>query len=484
MLDRRKFIKGLGAAACAVNVRTYAAVSSHRPNILIIITDEQSANAASYRIGTEYIHTPNMDSVASGGRIYTRAYCANPLCVPSRTSMFTGRYPTVTGIMDNAQVKTCRIDPHIFPLLGNVFRDGGYETAYFGKWHIAFPVQDTAINGFSMVQNIFPVQRYLERDTAFHGFSTVKPVMLDTETASSTAKFLQQKHHAPFFAVASFLNPHNITQWARGQALPLGSIGQPPPPDQCPPLRADHAPQRNAPDIMELMRRSYQAAPMFPVGHFSDAKWRQYQWAYYRLIEKVDAQIGIVLQALRRSGHEKDTLVVMLSDHGDCQGAHGWNQKTVFYEESTRVQFVLSHPGVIKPGTALRLVNTGIDLMPTLCDYAGITQPSRLHGLSVRDGETDPRRYVVVSNKMVQGVPVDGRRPTPTGRMLRAQRYKYCAYNEGKRRESLVDLQTDPGEMVNLAGDSHYTVILNEHRAMLKEWCSETQDSFPVPANT
>ena len=460
MVNRREFVKGLGAAAGAFSVKPRARFPRSRPNILIIITDQQSADAASYRIGTRYIHTPNMDSIASNGRIYTRAYCANPLCVPSRTSMFTGRYPTVTGIMDNADVKTRILNTDKFPIMGKVFQDGGYETAYFGKWHIPFPVNRTAV----------------------HGFAQVEPAMVDTETASCAAKFLGQKHTAPFLAVASFLNPHNIAQWSRGQALPLGSIGQPPPPEQCPPLRADHAPQKNEPDIMTLMRRSYQAAPMFPVGHFDAAKWRQYEWAYYRLIEKVDAQIGIVMQALRRAGREKDTLVIMLADHGDCQGAHDWNQKTVFYEEATRVPFVLSQPGVIRPGTSSRLVNTGIDLMPTLCDFAGVTPPAGLRGLSVKDAAADPREYIVVVNKLVQGATIDGQKPNPSGRMVRGQRYKYCVYDEGERRESLVDLRTDPGEMVNLAGESRYRKILNENRSMLRKWCHETADAFPVPA--
>ena len=232
---------------------------------------------------------------------------------------------------------------------------------------------------------------------------------------------------------------------------------------------------------MALMRRSYQASQMFPVGNFDDAKWRQYEWAYYRLVEKVDAQIGIVLQALRESGHERDTLIVMLADHGDCQGAHLWNQKTVFYEEASRVPFVLSHPGVIEPGRSKRLVNTGIDLIPTLCDYAGIAAPEGLPGLSVKNASGDPRKYVVVSNKMDQGAPINGHLPTPTGRMVRGQRYKYCAYSEGRHPESLVDLLEDPGEMVNLAVDPRFKSILVEHRAMLAEWCSTTHDTFSVP---
>jgi arylsulfatase A-like enzyme len=221
---------------------------------------------------------------------------------------------------------------------------------------------------------------------------------------------------------------------------------------------------------------------MFPVGNFDAKKWREYLWAYYRLIEKADAQIGVVLRALRETGLEENTLVVFTADHGDCQGSHGWNQKTILFEEAARVPFILSWKGVTKPGTARRLVNTGIDLIPTLCDYAGLSVPQQLPGLSLKNPNVDPRKYVVVSDLLAQGAAVDGRIPMPTGRMVRSQQYKYCVYSEGKQRESLVDLEKDPGEMTNLAGEPRFRKVLLEHRAMLAEWCAKTRDTFPLVA--
>jgi arylsulfatase A-like enzyme len=102
-------------------------------------------------------------------------------------------------------------------------------------------------------------------------------------------------------------------------------------------------------------------------------------------------------------------------------------------------------------------------------------------GISLCRPEMHPRRYVISANKLVQGAQIDGKRPTPSGRMLRSQRFKYCAYDEGKRRESLVDMQTDPGEMWNLVGESRFQDVLHQHRAVLREWCANTHDSFPVP---
>ena len=190
-------------------------------------------------------------------------------------------------------------------------------------------------------------------------------------TAAEAAQFLATKRSQPFLAWVSFLNPHNICEWARGESLPQGPIGPAPPAVDCPPLRANHDPQKNAPDIMALMRQSYQNNPMFPVGNFDDAKWRQYQWAYYRLIEKVDAQIGGCCRRSAKIIWSKTQSSFLLADHGDCQGAHRWNQKTVFYEESARVPFLLSYPGVVRTGVSDHLANTGIDLMPTLCSSGG-----------------------------------------------------------------------------------------------------------------
>lgn len=465
MINRRTFLSGAGAAICGANLHLQGAPAAPGPNILIITTDQQSADAASYRMGSRYIRTPNMDGIAANGMVFDRAYCANPLCVPSRTSLLTGRYPTETGVMDNDDRTKVRLDPQKFPLMGKVFQAAGYNTGYFGKWHLPCP----------------------EKENSVHGFATIESSQEDPRTAANAVKFLQAKHDAPFLMMASFLNPHNICEWARGQKLSLGEVGQPPSLDLCPPVRRNLEPQKNEPDIVALMRRSYQRTPMFPVGNFDEKKWREYLWTYYRLTEKVDAEIGKVLRALRESGLEPNTLIVFSADHGDCQGSHRWNQKTVLYEEAARVPFVLSQKGVTKPGTSVRLVNTGIDLIPTLCDYAGISVPENLPGLSLKDtaggkNAPDPRQYVVVSNRMVQGAAVDGRVPTPDGRMVRGQRYKYCAYSEGKQRESLVDLEKDPGETANLAADPQFQNTLHEHRAMLAEWCRKTHDSFAVPA--
>ena len=450
--------------ATALLVRAAVAPANARPNILVIITDEQAADAMSCRQGDRWLKTPNMDQLAARGTFFTRAYAANPICIPSRTAMFTGRYPHETGVQNNDHVP---YDVGRFPTMGTYFRTAGYDTGYVGKWHVQTPIAESATSGFDYAAN--------NKDNG-----------ADAATPAAVAAFFERKHDHPFLLVASFIDPHNIAEWARGQKLPDGEIGPPPPSDECPPAPPNLAPPAGNPDAIDFARRSYQAAPMFPVGQFDEAKWRQYRWAYYRMVERTDALIGRVLASLKASGHADDTLIVFVVDHGDCQGAHGWNQKTVFYEESVRVPFIICPPGTRAARTSDRLVQTGIDLLPTLLDFAGIPKPAVLPGLSQRapaDGATgpDPRRYVVASNHLIQGVPLLGMMMKPAGRMLRSERYKYCIYDQGKQRESLVDLEKDPGELVNLARDPAYADVLERHRALLTEWSRETHDTgFPL----
>ncbi len=434
---------------------------SLRPNVLLIMTDQQSAEAMSCRIGGKHLKTPAMDSLAARGIVFTRAYCANPLCVPSRTSIFTGRYPHETGGQTN---KFRALDLERFPCLGTIFKQAGYDTGYVGKWHLPIKRKDKSAHGFDLMGNI-------------------KGNGGDADSPAPAIEFLRRPREKPFLLVVSMVNPHNICEWARGDRLPDGSIGEPPPIDECPPLRANHRPAQNESDIIALMRRSFQANPMFPVGSFDEKKWRRYAWAYYRMIEMVDAHIGTVLQALGDSGQDENTLVIFTSDHGDCQGAHRWNQKTVFYDEASRVPLIIAPPGVAVAGTSDSLVHTGVDLIPTLCDYAGIPIPQGLPGKSLKATANgldtkDPREFVVISNHMIQGAKVDGTAPQPEGRMLRSRRYKYCVYSLGTRRESLVDMQNDPGEMVNLAKSEEYRPVLLEHRRHLAEWCRTNGDSF------
>lgn len=437
-----------------------------RPNVLFIITDQQSADAMSCRMGREFIHTPVMDGLAAEGVLFTRAYSSNPLCMPWRASVFSGRYPHQTGVTTNERPDAW--DPEASLSMGRHFREAGYEAAYSGKWHLCYSAGKPAEHGFEILPSKAP-----------GGY--------DAGVASGAVGFLRRPHERPFLLVASFLNPHNICQWARRaagreQELNCGEIGEPPEVDLLPPAPANLEPQKGEPDALAFLRRSYQVDEgLFPVNHFTAEDWRRQRWGYYRMVELVDTEIGKVMAVLREAGLEQDTWVIFTADHGECAGAHRWNQKTVLYEESVRIPLIIARKGTTRAGTTDKLVNTGVDLLPTMLDFAGINLPTRLPGRSLAPlarGEaiSDWREYVVVQNHMVQGGEVDGFKPTLQGRMVRTERFKYCVYDRGQQRESLVNLQEDPGEMINLARDPAHRDELLRHRNLLTRFGLEQDD--------
>jgi len=464
----------LGSAATGIPFLDTAR-GDERPNVLFIITDQQSADVMSCRMGKKFIDTPAMDSLAANGMLFTRAYSSNPLCMPLRNSLFTGRYPHETGVTMNGRPPGGSLAPE-FVSMGTYFRDAGYETAYSGKWHLCFNEKDPKTHGFTILD-------------AKKKLSPPETDNYDARISHAAAKFLEQKHDKPFLLVVSLMNPHNICEWARRgagreQRLSCGEIGTPPPTDQLPPAPANLAPPENEPDGMTLIRKAYQVPDgKFPVGEFNEIDWRKQRWGYYRMVEKVDGEIAKVMSALSKAGVEENTLVIYTSDHGDCTGAHRFNQKTVFYEESVRIPLIVSWKGKTAPSTSDKLVNIGVDTLPTMFESAGIKQPKKLPGrsilpLALGKKAGNWRNYLVAQNNMSQTGTVDGIRPTMEGRMVRTDRYKYCAYQYGTRRESLFDMKDDPGETTNLAADPKFRDVILEHRKLLTQFGKQHKDSL------
>ena len=185
----------------------------------------------------------------------------------------------------------------------------------------------------------------------------------------------------------------------------------------------------------------------------------------------------LVLDALRDSGQYDDTLVLFVSDHGDCAGAHQWLWKNVLYEEALKVPFVLKPPAGREARLSDALVSTGLDVLPTFCDYAETDAPEGLPGCSLRplvEGSKEAedawrQQLVVVTDRHDYGM---------VGRAAFDGRMKYVIYEWGRYREQLFDLETDPGEMVNLATSSRCTADLVRMRSLLRDWCVETGDHF------
>lgn len=428
-----------------------------RPNLLYIFTDQQTSAAMSCA-GNVDLQTPGMDSLAGRGVRFENAYCAQPLCMPSRTAMFTGLNPHETGATDNA----ARWERAPVPMLGATLAAGGYRCAWFGKWHLPISEKETKEHGFAVTEN-----------TRGRGN--------DDRLADAIEQFLAKPQPGPWFVVASFLNPHNICEWARSQETPEGPIDAAPPPEQCPALPANFEIPFDEPEVVREIQARH--PPGDPTTGWAPDRWRQYRWAYYRLVEKVDAQIARLLDVLRRSGFEKNTVIIFSADHGDGNAAHRWNQKQVLYEESARVPLIVVTPGQTSGHVdGEHLVNSGLDLYPTLCDFAGVAAPKHVRGQSLRPllAESPPaawRGWLVTETEFANNAGGIG----VTGRVVRTARYKYICYSQGARREQLFDMAKDPGETLNLARAAEAQEVLQEHRQHLAEWCRQTKDAFPVP---
>jgi choline-sulfatase len=233
----------------------------------------------------------------------------------------------------------------------------------------------------------------------------------------------------------------------------------------CPPLPANFEIPANEPEAARGSNgRGFR---QYVQDNWSEEDWRLHRWAYARLTERVDHHIGQVLDALRDSGLESKTLVVFTSDHGDMDAAHRLEHKSMPYEEATRVPLIVSLPGTTLAGHVDKdhLVSTGLDLIPTLCDFAGIAVPSALRGQSIRPLVTRAEGNDVWRDALVA--------ENESSRVLWSDRYKYAVYDRGQPREMLIDLEKDPGEMRNLAVEPEYETIVRRHRELLQQWYAD-----------
>ncbi len=438
-----------------------ARADDERPNVLFVFTDQQTIRAMSCS-GTPGVRTPNMDRLARRGVRFTQSYCTDPLCGPSRSSLVTGRMPHSTGVIYNGDTP----DPDI-PNVGHLFRRAGYETAWCGKWHLpeSYVYDYDGIPGFDNI----PHTRNMRN---MYGLGD----LTDYLHAMDAVFLLRWEFHKiglPWLLAVSLHNPHDICHWTRIPDKPRLNI------DDYPPLPENFDVPAAEPYVVRAVR-SKDGPGNTEIARTHDwdrAWWRAYVQAYYHFTQQVDRAVGLILDALQEGGWIDNTLVIFTSDHGDGAASHRWAAKNCLYDEPTRVPFIISFPGRIPAGEVDRgHLISGLDIAPTMCDYAGIEGP-KMVGRSLRPlfEETDPGwRDYVVSELTV------GREAPMRGRMLRGRRYKYCLYSEGDRRQQLFDMVEDPGEMRNLAGDPSMQDVVGEHRAMLREWVERTGDPFRV----
>lgn len=433
-LSRRGFLASSAAlAACGRPAGLEA--TPDKPNVVVILLDQLRACSLS-TYGDPNIRTPAMDAMLDSGVRVEHAIAANPLCGPARASLLTGMYPHKVGVPTNDRQLAAGTQT-----LASAFRKARYHCGYVGKWHLGPSAQQEPRNLYGFDDHFEGYnERYEYRKSLYHRGTDPTPLYPDPrdtfepvyQTTQALEVMERWKEH-PFLLMVSYAPPHPPPNW-----------------------RADWAPYFPPafPYGVDPAALSLRAnVPAFAEGpHRADGDKRPSPGAraflrnYYGAILSMEPQIQRLHDGLERLGIQDRTVVVFTSDHGDLAGSHGRYLKQKPYEESVRIPLGFRWPGTLKPRVLQGPVSQ-VDVFPTLAGLAGIpidpVQGRDLSGV-LRDG-TEPAESVV-----------SGCHLTNTKNMwwqVRNGRYSYTEYASGKEGPLLFDMQQDPYQLHNLAGE-------------------------------
>lgn len=475
----------LFVSACLALATPLVAQEVTRPNVLFLISDDLNNSLGCY--GHPLTQTPNIDRLAARGVRFERAYCQFPLCGPSRNSMLTGLYPNSTGILANQQIFRQTIPSH--HSLPQAFRLAGYFAGRIGKlYHYNVP-KSIGTNGhddpgswelelnpagcdrleeephiFSLIPGRFGGTLSWYASPRSDQYHTDGLMAADAEWVLERCS--RQKDR-PFFLAVGFYRPHTP------YVAPKPYFGLYPE-QEMPVVRGV---QEDQADLPAAALASYKREQ----DKLTDELRRQCVQAYYASTTFMDAQVGRVLDALKRLGLEENTIVVFTSDHGYHLGEHGLWQKMSLFEESARVPLVIAAPGISAQGAVAKAPVGLTDLYPTLAELCGVKPPENLQGQSLvpmlKDPDTMGRSWTLT--QVTRG----GRKAQNRffGYTLRTPRWRYTEWAEGEQGRELYDHETDPHELTNLADDPAHAETVARLSRQLREAVKET---FPASGQT
>lgn len=441
------------------------------PNVLLITTDQQRYDSLGFT-GNEIVRTPNLDALAGQSTSFTRAYTPCPLCCPARQTLLSGVMPSVHGGLwnyDNTSPVPA-LEPGAFTTWPEIMQEGGWTSAYLGKWHVN-PRHDATAFGYEsyereagvpqeMRQQYFPVDakklkerpvgrwpigmidgRPLEQ-TPTHDLAGRAIARLEELTTSGKPWHLRVDFSEPHLPCipherfAELYDPASIPEWPNFR----DELG-------------------DKPRIQRTQLSNW------GIEDWSWEEWAVYLACYYGVISQYDDAIGRVLAALDESGQRDDTIVIYTTDHGDAAGSHRMMDKHyVMYEEEVRVPLLVCMPGSETPAgeTSDAWVSHYLDLGPTILEACGLPPMPQTQGVSLvgeLDGTTDRRRDQIFSEYNGQQFGLY------TQRMIRDEQYK-LVWNPTDVDE-LYDLKNDPWEMDNLATRPEHDDLRREYRRRL-----------------
>jgi arylsulfatase A-like enzyme len=450
--------------------------SSHAPNILMIVTDQQRRDTIG-AYGSQVCQTPNVDRLAANGMTFDYAFTPIGLCSPVRSSLLTGVYPHTHNVLTNNKLHPVRteLQPEQDVLVKSL-KQQGYRLGYAGKWHVnsthdptAFGFERyTSLNDYDAYRQAIGIPLAPETHNYIVPTSGVdatitpeqsQPAFLADHAMQMIADFCDDPEH-PFFVRLDFHGPHAPTVIPEPYASMYDPLSLPPWPNFEDTLEGK-------PVVQQIKRLHWGTDRM------TWADWQPLVAHYYGEISLIDAQVGRVLAYLEQIGERENTVVIYMSDHGDTMGAHKiWNKDYTMYDEIYRIPFIVDWPGVTAAGSRCdSYIQHGIDLMPTLLEIAGAPCPSNIDGQSLIP--------------LLRGEPQDRLREAfcefhgchmglYSIRMLQTDRFKYVFYPNDF--DELYDHDADPYEMHNLARDPAYADVLRDMKQRMVGWMARTKD--------
>ena len=442
----------------------------HTPrNVVMILSDQHSVQALGC-YGNSQISTPHLDQMAAEGTVFDAAYCQGPLCVPSRTSLLTGRYCRNHGVYDNQHILAA--DGLTLP---RWLADAGYRTCLIGKAHFNgeqyHGYQQRPYGDFwGQAHQPDPARTEAKGESGLgdligdSGPSGIPLALTQTEicVAEATRWLLQQVDHTPsqpFFLSINFDKPHfpwnpptryldAYLETVRLPALDPDELGR----------------------MVPFVQAAAQGSPhRYPGNGHEEREHARTLAAYYGCVTWVDDAVGRILEVIRYLGLADHTVVMYTADHGDMLGSHGLWQKTVFFESSSRVPLIVQGPDI---PSGMRIADPvgHIDLWPTIAAWAGLAPPQGGDGLNLEPllGRKPLAREGIFSESVVL------KHPEQAGCMLRTGPWKYNWYLDG--RDELYDLRADPDEVHSQAGNPEYGARISAFRERLHRfWQPEEQ---------
>lgn len=467
MLRRVAFAGVAMAATCISHAKDNTV--SKEPNILLIAVDDLNEYVSCLG-GHPQARTPNIDALAARGMLFRNAHCSAPVCTPSRTSLLFGISPSTSGITNNRQMM--RNSPVLAEAvtLPQYLRSHGYTTAAYGK---VFDPNDPDPKSWDdlwtgkssspkKAKALKPAKPEADPDGPWEcaggPLDVADDDMIDAAFAKRAEAFLERKHEKPFFLAVGIKKPH---------------VGWNVPRKYHEMFPADTVRVEKVQGNLEGDRPAISRADG-TLGYLADVDARvtrhhqegQIIGNYLASMAFSDAMVGRVLDALKRAGREKDTIVILWGDNGHHFGEKGrWNKSTL-WEGATRVPLIYAGPG-IATGVCTRPVDN-MALYPTVSELCGLPPAAAVEGVSIMPLLRDPgAKWDRPAITTAEGV----------NHAVRTERWRYIRYGDGS--EELYDHASDPREWHNVAGDPRCAEIKRELAAWLP-----TNKTPDVPATS